>query len=117
MNKNQMTLNSTRHDAIKRFALIAMALIMCAAMAIAPSISFVYATDALEGLMGTVVGLVTDAAFYIGLVIIIWGVFQIVLAFRREDSEGISKQITTVVVGGVLLGFGEIAQGLIDDAG
>ena len=31
--------------------------------------------------------------------------FQAIMAFRREDSEGISKQITTVIVGAVLVGF------------
>ena len=74
----------------------------------------VLAGGALDGIMDTIIGIISDAALYIGIVIVLWGVFQIVLAFRREDSEGISKQITTVVVGGVLVGFGAIAEGLYD---
>ena len=70
-------------------------------------------TGALDSVMNTVVGIVTTAAFYIGIVITLWGVFQIILALRREDSEGISKQITTVVVGAVLVGFGAFADDII----
>lgn len=71
-------------------------------------------TGALDGVMNTVVSIVSTAALYIGIVIVLWGVFQIVLAFRREDSEGISKQITTVVVGAVLTGFGTFADNIYE---
>ena len=67
---------------------------------------------ALDDVMDIVIGIIGNAAFYIGIVIVLWGAFQIILAFRREDSEAISKQITTVVVGGVLVGFGAIAEEL-----
>ena len=70
------------------------------------------ATGALDNVMDIVIDIISKAALYIGIVIVLWGVFQIILAFRREDSEGISKQITTVVVGGVLVGFGALANSL-----
>lgn len=71
-------------------------------------------TGALDSVMGTVISIVSTAALYIGIVIVLWGVFQIILAFRREDSEGISKQITTVVVGAVLTGFGAFAESIYE---
>ena len=102
-------------EAFKKICLIA--LVACFfvtfAMAIGVIPSFAAGTpdtDALDRVMDTVISIVSTAALYIGIVIVLWGVFQIILAFRREDSEGISKQITTVVVGAVLTGFGAFAE-------
>lgn len=116
MNKNQMTLANNRSNKAKRFMLIAMVMMMAMAMTVAPALSIVSANvvnnTTMQSLLNTVVTLVSTAAAYVGVVIIIWGVFQMILAFRREDSEGISKQITTVVVGGVLIGFKALANTL-----
>jgi uncharacterized membrane protein YedE/YeeE len=94
-----------------RFFSIALMMALFVAFAAAPGMLSVNA-DTLDEIMDIVIGVISDAAFYIGIVIVLWGAFQIILAFRREDSEGISKQITTVVVGGVLVGFGSIADEL-----
>lgn len=70
-------------------------------------------SGALNQVMDIVINdIISVAAKFIGVIIVLWGVFQIILSLRREDSEGISKNITTVVVGGVLVGFGVIAQSL-----
>lgn len=115
MNKNQNTLtNCNRRAQFTRFALVALVMTMFVAFAAAPGMMTVLATDALDNVMDIVISIISRAALYIGIVIVLWGVFQIVLAFRREDSEGISKQITTVVVGGVLVGFGAIAESLYE---
>lgn len=63
--------------------------------------------------MGYVLTILTTAAKWVGAVISAWGVFQIIMAMRREDSEAISKQIMTVVVGAVLIAFGLAAPQLI----
>lgn len=115
MMKNQTTLvNPNRREQFVRVAFIAVAMAFFMSFAMAPGMLTVSATDALNGVMTIVINIVSTAALYIGIVIVLWGVFQIILAFRREDSEGISKQITTVVVGGVLVGFGAIAEQLYD---
>ena len=64
--------------------------------------------------MGYVTNILATAAKYVGAVISAWGIFQIIMAMRREDSEAISKQIMTVVVGAALVAFGFAAPGLID---
>lgn len=71
-------------------------------------------TDPLKTVMDTVIAIITTAALYVGIVIILWGVFQIVMAMRREDSEAISKQITTIVVGAVLISLKFIIPALYD---
>ena len=99
---------------LKKICLIALVatffVTFAVAMGIVPSFAAAVDTGALDSVMDTVIGIVSTAALYIGIVIVLWGVFQIILAFRREDSEGISKQITTVVVGAVLTGFGAFAE-------
>lgn len=110
MVKNQNTLaKNGRKEQFTRIALATLVMALFTAFAATPAMMTAFAAGgALGNVMNIVMNIVGDAAKYIGAVIVIWGVFQIVLAFRREDSEGISKQITTVVVGGVLVGFGAL---------
>jgi hypothetical protein len=111
MNKNTNALTANRRDQLIRLGSIALLIAMFVLFAAAPAMLSVNAAT-MDKLMTTVINLISDAAKYVGIVIILWGIFQIILAFRREDSEGISKQITTVVVGGVLTGFGVTAKQL-----
>ena len=85
--------------------------------ALASTMMPVFAIDALSAVVGIVLDIVTKAGLYIGAIITVWGVFQIILAMRREDSEGISKQITTIVVGAILVGFGLTAESLLGALG
>lgn len=108
--KNNLTTNK-KQNVLNKFVMVALMVAFAVAFAATPAVSFV-AAGALDTVMDKIIEIISTAALYIGIVIVLWGVFQIVLAFRREDSEGISKQITTVVVGGVLTGFGAVAEGL-----
>ena len=119
MKKNQ-TLASRFGENLKHYGLIALAIAVLVALVASTGIGPALAGDgetALAAVMGVVVGIVKTAATAIGAVIVLWGVFQIVLAFRREDSEGISKQITTVVVGTILCGFGIFVDDLLEVMG
>ena len=89
-------------------SLLMVAMMMCG------SLGMVFALDTV---MNIVVDIITKAALYIGIIITLWGVFQIILALRREDSEGISKQITTIVVGGALTALGALAPTIISALG
>lgn len=77
---------------------------------------FVYASGIslgpVDNIMNTIVTLIGAIAKYIGAIIGLWGIIQIVLGFRREDSEAISKNITVVIVGAVLIGIGVSANAL-----
>ena len=122
MKKNQ-TLASRFGENLKHYGLIALAIAVLIALVASTGIGPALADEgadsetALAAVMGVVVGIVKTASTAIGAVIVLWGVFQIVLAFRREDSEGISKQITTVVVGTILCGFGIFVDDLLDVMG
>ena len=116
MNQNLIAKSGDKKTMLKKFALIALVLTaftaLLASTGMLPALAANVSTTALDSVMDIVIDVIGKAALYIGIVIVLWGVFQIVLAFRREDSEGISKQITTVVVGGVLITFGALAKNL-----
>lgn len=116
MNQNLIAKSGNKKTMLKKFALIALVLTaftaLLASTGMLPALAANVSTTALDSVMDIVIDVIGKAALYIGIVIVLWGVFQIVLAFRREDSEGISKQITTVVVGGVLVTFGALAKSL-----
>jgi uncharacterized membrane protein len=111
--KNQLTLANNSHAMLKKFAIAALVIALIVSLAAVAGINPAFAAggaggdpdDVLGGVVNVVLDIITMAARYIGLIIVLWGFFQIVLAMRREDSEGISKQVTTIVVGGVLCGF------------
>lgn len=108
MVKNQNTLaKNGRKEQFTRVALIAFVMAMFTAFAASPVMVTAFAAQipGLAGAMNVVLDVIMQAARYIGLIVAVWGIFQAIMAFRREDSEGISKQITTVIVGAVLVGF------------
>lgn len=89
---------------LSAFVFSVMAGVVIAPSAAAPAADGV--TTKVDTTMQTVISVISTAAKYIGAVIALWGVIQVVLALRREDSEGISKQVITIVVGAVLVGIG-----------
>ena len=125
MRKNQNTLvgAKAKSEQLHRIGMAAIMLVMFCAFVLSANIMPVLAGEvdgdttttggiitnpAIKAVMDTVLSIVKTASLCVGVVIIIWGVFQIIMALRREDSEAVGKQVTTIVVGGVLSGFGLI---------
>ena len=109
-NKKTLVLKNNRQTLIR--SLIIIGILGFVALFIFGASSTVFATtniensQALRSTMQSVINIVSTAAKYSGIVIALWGIVQIILALRREDSEGISKQIMTVVVGAGLIAIG-----------
>jgi uncharacterized membrane protein HdeD (DUF308 family) len=108
-NKKTLVLKNNRQTLIR--SLIIIGILGFVALFIFGASSTVFATNiensqALRSTMQSVINIVSTAAKYSGIVIALWGIVQIILALRREDSEGISKQIMTVVVGAGLIAIG-----------
>ena len=106
--KNNPLMKRDNSKAILTTILMTALMVTATATGILP----VFATDAVAGLIDELMKVITSAATYVGMIIIAWGAFQMIMAFRREDSEGISKQVITVVVGGLLLGLGTLLGNL-----
>jgi uncharacterized membrane protein HdeD (DUF308 family) len=96
----------SKQTVIRSIAIVGV--LILAALFISGSISPAFAVNktGVNEAMKYVIDILVTAAKYVGAVIALWGIFQIILALRREDSEGVSKQIITVVVGGALTGLG-----------
>ena len=84
--------------------------VTAAAVAIATSVgSFAgTASDAVTNLLGYVFGIF----FYIGIVLLAWGIGQLVLAFKNEDGDSKSRAIMLIIAAIVLMSVGGIFNGL-----
>lgn len=92
-------------------------MLMVLASTVMPSFALSGITDGVDAVLNIVVEVISTASLYVGIIISMWGIFQAIMAMRREDSEGISKQIMTIVVGAVLIGFGAFAPDLVGQLG
>ena len=75
---------------------------MTKAMVLASSVNMNLSTDQL---IGSIVDFICNVAMYIGIVIVVTGIFSIVLAYKDDNAEGQSRAIRLAVVGGVLVGL------------
>ena len=66
----------------------------------------------LSGVMGNVEKIVYALFKSIGFVLTIWGIGQLVLAFKNEDSDSKSRAIMSIVAGIALYAFPTIAGAL-----
>ena len=55
-------------------------------------------------------GLMLKAASYVGFLLMIWGLIQLILAFKNEDADSKSRAIMTAVTGALLFGLRSILQ-------
>lgn len=114
MNKTQIVKTNNK-ELFFKCSLIALVLTIFVTFAASNGMLVALAGNgAVNTVVNNVTNLIKTAAIIVGAVIAAWGIFQMILAFRREDSEGISKQITTVVVGALLIGFGATVQSLLN---
>lgn len=115
--KNTTSLTTMqRKETVKKFAIAAAIAMGFAALTLAPGMMAFAVDGKVNAIVAEVIKLITSVAKAAGLIIALWGAFQCIMAFRREDSEGISKQITTIIVGAILAGFGLLApvlQGIL----
>lgn len=108
-----MNLRTMKESRMNKLMVVALMIAMFVCGSVMPALAGGMDMSGVDTVMDTVIQILSTAALYVGVVISLWGVFQIILAMRREDSEAISKQIMTVVVGAVLIGFGATADTLM----
>lgn len=68
--------------------------------------------DTTTGIMHKIKNLVYKIFKYIGFILVIWGVGQLILAFKNEDSDSKSRAIMSIVAGAALFGFSTFADSL-----
>lgn len=61
-------------------------------------------------MIGKIAGLVLTIVQGIGLVFVVWGGFQLAMAFRDDDGASKQRAIQTLVAGVVALGIGTVLK-------
>ncbi|MBQ8626911.1 MAG: hypothetical protein IJ419_12180 [Agathobacter sp.] len=80
--------------------------------ATAPSEPVTEEEEATSELLSKMVKILSNTARYVGVLIVVYGVFNVVLAFTQDDAERISRGVITLVVGAALTGLSALAPHL-----
>lgn len=91
---------------------------MSAMMTIAPVMCAINPDGiSIEEIMGTVLGIIFTVAMYIGIILAVWGLFQLVMSLKNDDAEAKSRATQLMVVGIVLIGLKGLAGVLLSKIG
>ncbi len=70
----------------------------------AATVAISESTD-ISALIGSIVEFICKIAFYVGIVVLITGVFMLVMAYKDDNSEQQTRGVRIAVVGAALVGF------------
>lgn len=65
-----------------------------------------------DSLIGTIVGIILTMFRYVGIVLLVWGVAQFVMAMKRSDSESKGDAIQTIIAAIFLIGLKTVVTSL-----
>lgn len=68
--------------------------------------------DQASTLVGTLIDIVCKIFMYIGILLSVWSVGMLVLAFKNEDADSKSRAMMLLVVSCVLIGIKALVDGL-----
>lgn len=63
-----------------------------------------------EQVMNGVINIIFEVAKYVGIVLAVSGIFQLILAYKDDNADGQSRAVRLVVVALVLLGLKTLVQ-------
>ena len=70
--------------------------------------------DAASDIANNALNVLSKMATYIGITIVVFGIFQFVLAFSQDDSDRVSAAIRILIIGAMLCGASFILPSLIN---
>lgn len=83
--------------------------LMCMGAGITP----VYAGEVdPDAMVGNLVGIVCSIFRYIGILLLVWGVGQLVLAFKNEDADSKSRAMMLIVASIILIALKSLIEAL-----
>lgn len=100
-------------DKLKKVALSASVLSVCG-IAVPVAFADEAATDKI---VGSIIDVIVDIFKYIGIILLVWSVGMLVLAFKNEDADSKSRAIMLLVVSLVLIGIGAFLTPILEAAG
>lgn len=101
--KQKSGLNQTKNSSWLRFTQSMTMAIMTMNIMLLP----VFAAT-LDDMFNNIVGLVCKVFFYIGAVLLVWAIGQLVLAFKNEDADSKSRAVMVLVCAVMLLSISTI---------
>ena len=95
---------------------IALGASLIAGEVISTSIGFCDGAD-LKEIMGKILGVLTTVFLYIGILLLCWGIGQLVLAFKNEDADSKSRAIMLIVASVFLIAIRPFLEAIIGTTG
>lgn len=83
--------------------------VLTAVPASAATVTISESTD-ISVLIGSIVEFICKIAFYVGIVVLITGVFMLVMAYKDDNSEQQTRGVRVAVVGAALVAFRVLLQ-------
>lgn len=65
-----------------------------------------------SGLIGNIVAIILAMFRWVGIVLLVWGVAQFIMAIKRTDAESKSDAIQTIICSIVLISLKSVIEGL-----
>ena len=74
-----------------------------------------FADGEMEAIVTQLLGVILQVFFYIGILLLAWGVGMLVLAFKNEDADSKSRAMMLLVVAIALIGLKPLLQAVLPD--
>lgn len=71
-----------------------------------------FAEDPAAEVIQKMIGIICKVFRYVGVVLAVYSVGQLVMAFKNEDADSKSRATTMLVVAGILVGIDQLVEGL-----
>ena len=71
----------------------------------------------IETIIGSILGIILTIAMYVGVVLLTYAVFQLVMSFKNDDAEGQSRATQLLGVSAVLIGLKKLMSVLLSKIG
>ncbi len=75
------------------------------------------ATASAGTIVGTLLGYIGRIFMYIGIILLVWSIGQLVLAFKNEDADSKSRAVMVMVVSIILISMDTILNTLVGALG
>ena len=86
--------------------------VLAGALLICPTFAAVQGTDNVKDILNSMIDIVGLVFSAVGVILAVYSVGQLVLAFKNEDADSKSRASTMLVVAIVLVAFPSIVKGL-----
>lgn len=91
--------------------------LLCIALAVIMLCSSIFsvalAAGSAESIIGKVLGIVLQIFLYIGVVLLVWSIGMLILAFKNEDADSKTRAIMLLIVSIVLIGLKPLVTGVL----